>query len=328
MKKNNDRTWRLALSYFGIIMTMSLLFSAVIYFITSVQLDRPLPPQRPGEKVSTLPNETEDRIAERDRRTRLSILGSLAIINVLVAAGGAGLSYYLARRTLRPIEEAMERQAQFVSDASHELRTPLTALQTSNEVALRKPKITEEKARDVFRRTIIETEKLRDLADTLLNLAKAGQQSDVLEEVQLTAFMDDIVSRVQPLADKKATTIVVDAPSQQAKVHPGIVRQILTILLDNAIKYSPEESQVNVLVRTNGRSLKVTVIDQGIGISKKDQPHIFERFYRADNARTRTEASGHGLGLSIAKQLADTYGYILNYERHSGQGSSFTLERL
>ena len=136
------------------------------------------------------------------------------------------------------------------------------------------------------------------------------------------------MSRVQPLADKKAVIIVVDAPSQQAKVHPGIVRQILTILLDNAIKYSPEESQVNVLVRMSGRSLKVTVVDQGIGISKKDQTYIFERFYRADNARTRTETSGHGLGLSIAKQLANTYGYTLNYELHGCQGSSFTLERL
>ena len=125
----------------------------------------------------------DSRIAERDKRTRLSILGSLAIINVLVAAGGVALSHYLARRTLRPIEDAMDKQARFISDASHELSTPLTALQTSNEVALRKPKITEEKARDVFRRTTIETEKLRDLADTLLNLAKAGQQSDALEEV-------------------------------------------------------------------------------------------------------------------------------------------------
>lgn len=325
MNRKISPTYRLAASYFIIILVMSLLFSAIIYFIASSQLGRPLP-ARKNESAYTPPADIEQRITERDNQTRISMLGSLAILNIIIAAGGAGLSYYLARRTLRPIEESIEAQAQFVSDASHELRTPLTAIQVSNEVALRKSKLTEDKAREVLRHTIAETEKLHQLTNMLLRLANSDKQSSSLKTIQLESFVQDVLHRVRPLAEKKKILVEVDVPAIEFNVHTSELEQILTILLDNALKYSPEKSTVTVSGIANAHLASLSVRDEGIGISKKEQAKIFERFYRGDKARTRSETSGHGLGLAIAKQLADSSGYTITCESEAGNGSMFTLD--
>lgn len=324
---SNKPTYRLALSYLVVIMAMSLCFSAAIYIILSSHLNRPLPPPRsttmPYQQPSAL---FEERIARRDAETRMSVLGSLAILNIVVAAGGAVLSYYLARRTLRPIETAMTAQTQFISDASHEIRTPLTVLQTSNEVALRKRKISEEKARDVFERNIIEIEKLRGLTDALLSLATTEQTDEQTRPIQLDTFLSETVARIQPLAARKKCTVTVAAPPQTITTHPVVLEQILLILLDNAIKYSPAQSDITTTGKIQNNTTVIAVHDHGIGISKKDQAHIFDRFYRADTARTRTATSGHGLGLAIAKQLADRYGYTISCSSKTGRGSVFVVE--
>ncbi len=320
-------THRLAFSYLAVIMAMSLCFSAAIYVIMSSQLAKPLPPPHTNDTSYQQPFEDfEKRIAQRDAETRLSVLGSLAILNVVVAAGGTALSYYLARRTLRPIEAAMDAQTRFISDASHEIRTPLTALQTSNEVAARKQTITEDKARDVFRRNIIEIEKLRSLTDGLLSLATTAPVDTTAETFQLDTLLHDITGRLQPIADRKKCTIITTAPPQSITANRAAVEQIMTILLDNAIKYSPDASDIALTATLHSTSAILTVHDHGIGISKKDLTHIFDRFYRADTARTRTDTSGHGLGLAIAKQTADRYGYTISCDSTVGKGSTFRVE--
>lgn len=167
MKQQRVR-W-LALSYLAVIMTLSLVFSVIIYIITAVQLNRPLPPgehsQQPPELAERQFNR---RLERRNSETRGSVVMSLIVLNGVMLLVGYWLSLLLARRTLEPIERAMRAQVQFVSDASHELRTPLTALMTTNEVALRKKTLDEKKARAVFQRNIDEVEKLRELTDNLL----------------------------------------------------------------------------------------------------------------------------------------------------------------
>lgn len=321
----SSSTNSLALSYLAVIMAMSLCFSGAIYVILSSQLDKPLPPRQLETISQQITDAYEERLSQRDTETRMSVIESLVILNTGVVIGGAVLSYYLARRTLRPIEAAMDAQTQFVSDASHEIRTPLTALQTSNEVALRKKKISEEKARDVFEKNIVEIEKLRGLADALLSLAKTNQNKKATKPIQLDEFLAEITERLRPLAAKKACAVTVQAEPGQFTANPVALEQIITILLDNAIKYSPDGKTVTISGKTRGNSAIVTVRDQGIGISKKDLPHIFDRFYRADSARTRTETSGHGLGLAIAKQLADQYDYVISCDSLINKGSTFTL---
>ncbi len=317
-----QRVRRLALSYLAVIMTLSLAFSVIIYAITSAQLNRPLPlseqAQQPPELIE---RQLSRRLEQRNRETRGSVIVSLIVLNGVMLLVGYWLSMLLARRTLAPIERAMRAQVQFVSDASHELRTPLTALMTTNEVALRKKTLDEKKVRAVFQRNIDEVEKLRKLTDNLLQLTQVDNQQIEKQAVDMAKLVRDTVDRYQPVADKKQVVLDVQVPSVNHVVAVVAVTQILGTLIDNAIKYSPSGS--TVVIRLDGQTL--SVVDQGIGIAKQNQAKIFNRFYRSDEARTRGHNSGYGLGLAIAKAVADKNGYQLSVKSELGQGSTFSL---
>lgn len=317
-----QRVRRLALSYLAVIMTLSLVFSVIIYAITSIQLNRPLPPgehaQQPPELIE---RQFSRRLEQRNRETRGSVIISLAALNGVMLLVGYWLSMLLARRTLAPIERVMRAQVQFVSDASHELRTPLTALMTTNEVALRKKTLDEKKVRVVFQRNIDEVEKLRELTDNLLQLTQVDNQQIEKQAVDMAKLVRDTVDRYQPVADKKQVVLDVQVPSVNHVVAVVAVTQILGTLIDNAIKYSPSGS--TVVIRLDGQTL--SVVDQGIGIAKQNQAKIFNRFYRSDEARTRGHSSGYGLGLAIARAVADKNGYQLSVKSELGQGSTFSL---
>ena len=317
-----QRVRRLALSYLAVIMTLSLVFSVIIYAITSIQLNRPLPP---GEHAQQSPELIERqfsrRLEQRNRETRGSVIISLAALNGVMLLVGYWLSMLLARRTLAPIERVMRAQVQFVSDASHELRTPLTALMTTNEVALRKKTLDEKKVRAVFQRNIDEVERLHELTDNLLQLTQVDNQQIEKQAVDMAKLVRDTIDRYQPVADKKQVVLDIQVPSVTYVVAVAAVTQILGTLIDNAIKYSPSGS--TVVIRLDGQTL--SVVDQGIGIAKQDQAKIFNRFYRSDEARTRGHSSGYGLGLAIARAVADKNGYQLSVKSELGQSSTFSL---
>ena len=317
-----QRVRRLALSYLAVIMTLSLSFSVIIYAITSVQLDRPLPPgehaQQPPELVERQFNR---RLEQRNRETRGSVIMSLAALNGVMLLVGYWLSLLLARRTLEPIERSIEQQAQFVSDASHELRTPLAALLLVNEIALRKSTLTEKKARQVLSQNVAEIKKLTDLSNSLLDLAKSEKTMTEPELVNPASLIQEVAAQCAPAAQAKQVTISCPKFTHNALLHTNAVRQIVAIFVDNAIKYSPPDS--TIVIRLDGQTL--SVIDQGIGIAKKDQAKIFDRFYRSDEARTRGQNSGYGIGLAIAKAVADKHGYRLSVKSEPGRGSTFRL---
>lgn len=206
------------------------------------------------------------------------------------------------------------------------IATPLTALLTSNEVALRKKVLSEEKSRQVLEKNVAEITKLQELSNSLLGLARMDQELEKPSDVKVMSLVDEVAEQVESSAKAKKITIekqvdgdlVVNLPS-------ATVRQILTILTDNAVKYSPEKSTVTVSAGRAGKSLKLRVRDQGQGIDPKDQAKIFDRFYRTDSARTRSENSGYGLGLAIAKKLTDRYGWQISVKSELGQGAEFTL---
>ena len=317
-----QRVRRLALSYLAVIMTLSLVFSVIIYAITSAQLNRPLPPgehaQQPPELIE---RQFSRRLEQRNSETRGSVIISLAALNGVMLLIGYWLSLLLARRTLAPIERAMRAQVQFVSDASHELRTPLTALMTTNEVALRKKTLDEKKVRAVFQRNIDEVEKLRKLTDNLLQLTQVDNQQIEKQAVDMAELIRDIVDRYQPVANKKQVALDMQVVSVTHVVAVVAVTQILGTLIDNAVKYSSSGS--TVVIRLDGQTL--SVVDQGIGIAKQNQAKVFDRFYRSDEARTRGHCSGYGLGLAIARAVADKNGYQLSVKSELGQGSTFSL---
>ena len=324
-----QRVRRLALSYLAVIMTLSLAFSVIIYAITSVQLNRPLPPgehaQQPPELIE---RQFSRRLEQRNRETRGSVIMSLVVLNGVMLLVGYWLSLLLARRTLEPIERSIEQQAQFVSDASHELRTPLAALLLVNEVALRKSTLTEKKARQVLSQNVAEIKKLTELSNSLLDLAKSeGVMADP-ELVNSATLIEEVVTRFTPAAQAKRVKLLCDDQSlaRDVSLQANAVRQILAILVDNAIKYAPlKDGKVALRVHLKKNTLEFMVKDNGPGIALGDQKHIFERFYRANTARTRTDVSGHGLGLAIAKSLADRCGYAIRVKSQPPNGAEFTL---
>lgn len=175
--------------------------------------------------------------------------------------------------------------------------------------------------RVVFQRNIDKVEKLRELTDNLLRLTQVDNQQIEKQAVDMAKLVRDTVGRYQPAANKKRVALDMQVASITHTVAVTAVTQILGTLIDNAIKYSSPDS--TVVIRLDGQTL--SVIDQGIGIAKKDQAKIFDRFYRSDEARTRGQNSGYGIGLAIAKAVADKHGYRLSVKSEPGRGSTFRL---
>ncbi len=188
LPKIDKHTARLALSYLSIIMALSLAFSVVFYRTSAHELGRQLPPssfygQRGLDNLG--PDGFNQFFRDRIAEGRSTLLHRLILLNLLALIVGAGISYYLARRTLKPIEEAMDAQARFSSDASHELRTPLTAIRTRNEVTLRKPHLTAGQAKEVINSNLQEVIKLEKLSDGLLRLSRENGNGLVKAPVSL-----------------------------------------------------------------------------------------------------------------------------------------------
>jgi two-component system, OmpR family, sensor histidine kinase CiaH len=324
----SSTTARLAASYLAVIMILSLAFSFVIYKESSHELGRQIPPTSlfspapdtgSGDGFGSYHHFFEQRIDE----ARSRLLGRLIFLNIGVLLGGAALSYYLARRTLQPIESAMEAQSRFVTDASHELRTPLTAILTSNEVALRKAGLTLPQAKKLIRSNTEEMSRLKLLSDSLLSLSKTDAALR-LEPISLQDVASDAMNQILPAAQHKKITI--DDTTAPIKVlgDTAALTQAATIILDNAIKYSPKKSTIYLTAQTENGFGTLEVRDEGLGIAATDLPHIFERFYRADPART-AETGGHGIGLSIAHKIVEQHKGRLTVTSATGQGSTFTL---
>ena len=322
-----QRVKRLALSYLTVIMTLSVLFSGIIYAVTSSQLNRSLPPDDHVKQTSEIEDQFNHRLERRDNKTREMVIMSLVVLNGVMLVFGYWLSLLLARRTLMPIEQSIEQQAQFVSNASHELRTPLAVLLLSNEIAMRKRVLTDEKARQVLSQNVEEIKKLANLSNSLLDLAKSENALNDPELIDISEIIKEVIGQYSRVAKAKQVKIFHNIPDgQKVTLQVNAVRQILSILMDNAIKYAPQKvGEVKIWARLNKNSVEFIVKDNGPGISSNDQKHIFERFYRANAARTRTDASGYGLGLAIAKTLADRCGYTIHIKSKPSAGAEFTL---
>ncbi len=319
---------KLTMGYLAIIMALSIGCSVALYHVSSYELARSA--QRPVDLYNAFfgPNNTDEvnslRLVQLNKdRNNLKV--NLLLFNVAVLTIGGGVSYYLARRTLRPIEEALEMQKRFAGDASHELRTPLTAMQTEIEVALRSPDLTKKGAVDLLKSNLEEVAKLKSLSEGLLALATARGNNKPHEKVSSAQIVDAAINQANKPAAAKKIKI---KSSVKDSVVAGNCQQLvnlLVILLDNAIKYSPSGSQVNITAKSQDNQAVISVSDQGIGIASADLAHIFERFYRADISRSKNTAQGYGLGLAIAKKIAELNHGSIRVKSAPGKGSTFTV---
>ena len=259
-------------------------------------------------------------------------LGSLLL--VLVAGGGVGLllslggAWFLAGRALVPIEQAFRRQQEFVADASHELRTPLTVLRSATELLNRHRPEPLEANGELFDDIRSEIARLERLTGDLLTLARSdrGELQLAVAPVDLGALVAEVVRRTAPLARERGVGLSYqqrDAPPV-AEADPDRLQQVLLILLDNALKHTPAGGQVAVQVQRQGTDAVLEVADTGSGIAAEHLPRVFDRFYRADLARSR-EQGGTGLGLAIAKLLVDAHGGELSLSSSPGVGTRATI---
>lgn len=335
-------TGRLAESYLLVIMLMSIGFSMVFYNVSSYQLGRQLPPddmiQREAATATTHPPDSADVdyyhdsddigqfLHNRISQGITSLRFRLLYLNIGTLVLGAIVSYLLARRTLRPIEQAMETQIQFVNDASHELRTPLTAILTSNDVALRNSKLQLHSAKQVIKQNSEDIQRLKTLSDSLLSLARNEKMNLKYTNVELQTVVSNAITHIVPQAAAKNISVHDEVAAVNILGNKVALEQVIIILLDNAVKYSNRKSNIFVKTRRKGKYIYLDVIDQGIGIRASDINHIFRRFYRADHSRSGGERSGYGLGLSIAKRIMLNHNSSLSVTSIIGEGSTFTIK--
>jgi len=311
---------RLTSWYLLILIVLSLLFSAIVFTIASNEFDRALRP-RPGEPPQLMYLQALRQ--ERAEESRARLVGDLVLFNIVVVAAGGGASYLLARRTLRPIEQALHAQTRFSSDAAHELRTPLAVMQSEIEVGLRDPKATKKTHQEVLESNLEEVHRLRVLTDRLLMLASS--QAPPLSPVSLEQVAILAVNHALPLATQQKVSIDNQIGDLHVNAHTESLSDVLTILIDNAIKYSPAKSTITLTAQPQDGAVVLSVKDEGVGISAEDQEKIFNRFYRVDESRSKQNTEGYGLGLAIAKQLVEMQGGKLYVESQPGKGSAFTV---
>ena len=227
---------------------------------------------------------------------------------------------------LSRLEDAVDRINRFTADASHELRSPVALIRTVAEYALRNPKIDGE-SKEAFEEILAETVETTELLEDLLILARAdaGYASTVFEPVDIAALVEEVCGRMRPLAEakKQAVDVRTGGPTW-IQGDRSSLRRLVSILLDNAIKYTPGEGKIEaVLVETDSRAV-LNISDSGIGISEELLPRIFDRFVRADPSRG--EVNGSGLGLAIAKWIAGAHHATLSVQSRKQVGSVFTVE--
>ncbi|MFL6448158.1 MAG: sensor histidine kinase [Bryobacteraceae bacterium] len=225
------------------------------------------------------------------------------------------------------VEQSVLQVRRFTADASHELRAPMTLIYTAAQFALRRDRSREE-LKDALEKILRQAKQCTQLINDLLLLARsdAGGPDRALVSTNVSELVRGVVSEVRTLASNKGLDLSLKLPPSPAHVaiDESSLRRMLLILLDNAVKYTPAGGSISTVVIDDASTLAVSVADTGIGISADQLPFIFDRFWRADQVRSR-EAGGTGLGLAIAREIAQNQGAELNVESSPGHGSTFTI---
>ena len=327
---------KLTLWYLATIVGLCLFFSFLLYQISTREISTGLINQYKRIEIDMygniikkntriIPASTDDEINLRSHH----LLVSLMYFNIF-AAGIAGVgSYALAKRALQPLEAAHEQQARFTSDVSHELRTPLSAMKTESEVALIDPTLSNEELRDILKSNLEEIDKMQNLTNNLLRISKLENQD--LKKLFTDIALDKVVSIARrnniKAADKKNIVINLHADKLHILGNEDNLIQAVSILIDNAIKYSNHDSTIDLIARKKKSSAIIEVKDHGIGISNQDMPYIFDRFYRAERSRTKEPGndSGYGLGLPLAKFIVELHDGTIVVSSNLNKGTSILI---
>ena len=270
--------------------------------------------------AAVLINTTQlEQISQNHEQLIVVVMASFWILSLLA-------SLYLARVSVKPLLESMQRQQSFVENASHELRTPLAVLQNRLETLFRKPEATIMESSESIASSLEEVRNMRLLTTNLLNLARRddGIKPD-LGEVQ-PEFFNTIFTNYEMIATENHKVFHFENRIKRTIITDKLLlKQLMTILFDNAVKYTEEDGEINFVITATDRNLYLTVSDDGIGIPQADKKKIFDRFYRVDKARTR-QKGGFGLGLSLAKQIVDALKGSISVKDNKPHGTIFEVK--
>ena len=254
----------------------------------------------------------------RYEATVLLVMVSFWLISIIA-------SFYLARVSVRPLLISFQKQKDFVENASHELRTPLAVLQNRLESLFRKPEATILESSEKIASSLEEVRNMRLLTTNLMNLARRddGLKAEIVPI--LPSFFNTILENYMIMAEENNRHLKVQNQiNQTIYTDKTLLKQVMTILFDNALKYTEDGGHIHLQLDIRERQLIFSVADDGLGISDADKKKIFDRFYRVDKARTR-QKGGFGLGLSLAKQILDTLNGSITVKNNLPKGSIFEI---
>jgi signal transduction histidine kinase len=303
-------------------------FSTTLYYIDRQEIETGLKSQiQHFNKDVDYKNDSQQiyNLVLRQRSKNLAI--KVLYYDIIFILASILVSYFLAKRTLRPIEQAYEAQTQFVAEASHQLRTPLANMQLATEVALLKAKKATNKDYEVaLKQNLKDISKLSNLTEKLLNIAR--QQSSIVkfdrERINVSEVINACAERLGNIAKQNNVSLKVSGHKSIIFADKEALEQTFIILIENAIKYSKPNSEVEIVVLSDYRKVIVKIIDYGIGIKGSDLQQIFQPFYRSSDTNAQ-QVAGFGLGLALAKQVVEAHGGEIRVSSKVGHGSVFTV---
>jgi signal transduction histidine kinase len=263
-----------------------------------------------------------------------SALGQLRTVLLAVFGGSiipaAIAGFMISGRVLRPIQTAMDSQRTFIADASHELRTPVAVVRTNAELLQRHARATGDPTKDeeAIDDILSESERLGKMVDQMLMLAQAdaGEITLARSEVPLDQLAEQVARSMKALADARAIDLRTHTNGAVEIIgDPTRLHELLVILVDNAIKYTEPGGSVDLTVTRSNKRAIIELADTGQGVPPEALPHIFDRFYRIDKARSR-DSGGTGLGLAIARQITEAHGGTIRMESELDKGTTVTVE--
>ena len=272
---------------------------------------------KPDKALRTIQNQEAAMVRQHLNR-------DFAITSLFAMLLAGVLSYWFAGRTLKPIEEAHRSQARFASDASHELRTPLASMRVENEVFLRQKTFTEKEDREQIESNLEEVQRLENLSSNLLALTHYGSITLAMAPISPQRLIDEAVKRVERVSKARQISFKKELGAGAINGNYESLVQLLGILLDNAMKYGPQGGVITIKGFKQSGAYVIQVLDQGPGIDEADLPHIFERLYRGDKART-TKAGGYGLGLALAAEISKANKGSIHAANLKAGGACLTL---
>lgn len=324
-------TLQLTAWYLAVLMVISLSFSGIIYQINFHEIDTRL--QNLQESVvEILPGvfvkskATSDLNATRNAQASEAskqLLTTLGWINLGVLIFGGLASYIFARKTLEPIERAHLAQSRFTSDASHELKTPLATMKIELESSIADKSLSLPEAREVLESNLEEVEKLIKISEMLLELSKLEDAKIKKTSLNLSKLTSEFL-RTNP---DKFNRVNLKAPQKaQISGNETAMKEVLEVLLENALTYSPEGAPIDIKISNSGIMVKFEISNKSEAVPQEQLDKLFDRFYRVDKSRVNTGVKNYGLGLSIAKKIIENHdGNIVARYKNNKFSIMFTI---